>query len=115
MSRRLPALLVCLSIERVKEVPREHWEATPVRQIAQECSGRNTIRPDTDAMQALSRMQRLRVSRLMVTENDRVVGIFSLRDVMKLMELRVELDDHAASDDEEPTPTTLEREFTPSR
>ncbi|MGC1272983.1 MAG: site-2 protease family protein [Planctomycetaceae bacterium] len=103
-------LVGCLSIDRVKEVPREEWETTTVRHVAQHCSGRNTIHPETDAMQALSRMQRLRVSRLMVTENDRVVGMFSIRDVMKLMELRVELDDHAPGDEEPPDSREIERE-----
>ena len=108
-------LVGCLSIDRVKEVPREMWESTTVREVAEGCSGRNTVTPETDAMKALSRMQRLGVSRLMVTQGDRVVGIFSIRDVMKLMALRIELDDHAGADEEEPRPQEVEREFTGAR
>ena len=89
-------------------------EAT-VRAIAEGCSGRNTVRPDTDAMQALSRMQRLGASRLMVTDAGRLVGIFSVKDVMKLMALRVELDDHAPGDDEPPSPREVDREFSGAR
>jgi Zn-dependent protease len=100
----------CLSIDRVKDVPRDEWDTTIVRQVAEPCSGKNTVRPETDAMQALSRMQRLRTSRLMVTENGRVVGMFSVRDVMKLMELRVELDDRDADEDEPPEPREIERQ-----
>ncbi|HEX6984619.1 MAG TPA: CBS domain-containing protein, partial [Planctomycetaceae bacterium] len=108
-------LIGCLSVDRVKQVPREEWEATTVREVAEGCSRRNTVSPETDAMTALSRMQRLGLSRLMVTQGDRVVGIFSLRDVMKLMALRVELDDHAGPDDEEPRPRDIEREFVGTR
>lgn len=108
-------LLGCLSIDRVKKVPRDEWDTTTVRHVTDPCSGGNSIEPEADAMQALSRMQRLRVSRLMVVEDDRVVGIFSIRDVMKLMELRVELDDHSAPGNEEPLSRPAERELEPSR
>jgi Zn-dependent protease len=107
-------LIGCISTSQVKSVPREDWESTTVGEVAEQCSGRNTISPFADAMSALSRMQRLGVSRLMVTEGDRVVGMFSIRDVMKLMELRVELDDQTPSD-EEPDPRAVQREFSEAR
>src|SRR5690606_31568759 len=103
-------LIGCISTDHLKSLPCDEWPTTTVREVAEQCSGRNTIAPDTDAMRALSRMQRLRASRLMVTNEDRLVGIFSLRDVMKLMELRVELDEDADRPDE-PDPRQVEREF----
>lgn len=107
-------LIGCISTKRLKELPREEWDTTIIREIAEGCSGRNTLRPDTDAMSALSRMQRLGVGRMMVTEGDQLVGIFSMRDVMKLMALRVELDE-SDEYDEESFVREGEREFSAPR
>jgi len=43
-------------------------------------------------MEALSIMNRNGVSRLMVGEGERLLGIVSLKDMMKLLSLKVELD-----------------------
>ena len=107
-------LIGCVSTDQLKTVPREQWETLSVREIAEHCHGGNTISPDTDAMKALSRMQRRGVSRLMVTVDHRLVGIFSIRDVVKLMALRVELD-NAAERDDELAPRESERELSGAR
>jgi len=40
----------------------------------------------------LSRMQRSGNSRLMVTENGRLVGIVTLKDMLKLLALKIDLE-----------------------
>ena len=43
-------------------------------------------------MKALSRMQRAGNSRLMVTENGQLVGSVTLKDMLKLLALKIDLE-----------------------
>ena len=88
-------LVGCVTLQSVKEVPREKWDWVRVRDITRSCTPDNSIPPGTDAMDALTRMQRHRVSRLMVVEDGRLVGIVTLKDLMALLSLKVELDQEA--------------------
>lgn len=51
-----------------------------------------TIPPNADAMEALAKMQRSGLSRLLVTEQDQLVGILSLRDLLSFLNLKIELE-----------------------
>jgi CBS domain-containing protein len=64
-----------------------------VGEIAQKCTPDNTIEPEEDATKALSVMNRNGASRLMVVEGGRLVGIIALKDMLKFLSLKVELDE----------------------
>ena len=51
-----------------------------------------TITPDADALDALSRMQRTGSSRLLVTDGDRLKGLLSLKDLLRFLNLKLELE-----------------------
>ncbi len=85
-------LLGCVTARQVKELPREEWESTTVGALAKHCSPENVVRPDTDAMQALSAMSRNGVSRLMVAEGDQLLGILTLKDLLRFFSLKMELE-----------------------
>lgn len=84
-------LLGCVTINQVKEVPKEKRETTRVDELANACSQDNTIDANEDAMKALSIMNRLHLSRLMVAEGSKLVGIIALKDIMKLLSLKIDL------------------------
>ena len=86
-------LVGCITTRDIKEVPREEWGEKSIREVVSSCSADNTISPEADAMQALSTMNRTGASRLMVTEGDRLVGIIALKDMMRLLSLKVELEE----------------------
>lgn len=86
-------LVGCVTTKQVKEIPREEWRQKNVREIAISCSPQSTIDPKTDAIKALSIMNRTGASRLMVTEGDRLVGVVSLKDMLGFLSLKVELED----------------------
>ena len=86
------ALVGCITINRIKEVPREEWETRTVGELASGCDGENTVSPDTDAIRALSRMHRSGASRLLVVENGRLAGILSLKDLLQFLAMKVELE-----------------------
>jgi Zn-dependent protease/CBS domain-containing protein len=85
-------LVGCITTKEVREIPREQWGEKTVGELADPCSTENTIRPDADAVQALSTMRRNNASRLMVVENDKLMGIIALKDMLEFLNLKVELD-----------------------
>ncbi len=86
-------LVGCVTLNQVKNIPKEERKRHSVKELAEECSENNTIGPDDDAMKALSNMSKTQSSRLMVVEGDRLVGVISLKDMMGLLSLRIDLEE----------------------
>ena len=86
-------LVGCVSTKEVKDIRREQWGQKMIGELAADCSIDNTVAPDTDAVKALALMNRTGVSRLMVTEGDRLVGVITLKDLLKFLSLRMELEE----------------------
>ncbi len=82
--------------------PREEWGQHTVAEVMHHDLRAITVRPDTDALQALARMQRTGMSRLLVTEDGRLVGIVSLKDLLRFFQLKLQLEDEGKPD--EPSP-----------
>jgi Zn-dependent protease/CBS domain-containing protein len=83
-------LLGCVTDRHVRSLPREDWERQTVGALADRCSPENTIQASTDALEALSRMSRTGASRLMVVDGDRLLGILSLQDLLRVFSLKME-------------------------
>jgi Zn-dependent protease/CBS domain-containing protein len=84
----------CVTTRQVKEIPRTEWDQHTVGEIATPCSSENTVAEDTDAMKALSRINRTKNSRLMVVDkNNQLVGILSLKDLLQFLSLKLDLED----------------------
>ena len=58
------------------------------------CTGKNTIGPEEDAVKAISKMSQTLLSQFMVVEQDRLVGIMALKDTLKFLSLWVELENY---------------------
>lgn len=85
-------LLGCVSTDQVKAVPREEWHRRAVADVMDRCTPDNTVSPNADAMEAWMQMSRTGSSRLLVEERGRLIGILSLRDLMRFMSLKFDLD-----------------------
>ena len=86
-------LIGCITTKQVKEIPREVWGTKTVVEVAAPCSAENTIEPGADSVQALTLMRKYNASRLLVAEGGHLVGIITLKDLMKFLALKVELDE----------------------
>jgi len=86
-------LIGCITTREVKEVPRNEWDRRTIGEIARPCSCDNTITPDTDAMKALSNMNKRGVSRLLVVDGDRLAGIIALKDLLGFLALKLDLEE----------------------
>jgi Zn-dependent protease/predicted transcriptional regulator len=82
----------CVTTQQVKEIPRDTWERHTVGELAQPCSNENTISPQTDAMQALTIMNRTGNSRLVVMDKGQLVGLITLKDMLKFLALKIDLE-----------------------
>ncbi|MCK5392113.1 MAG: site-2 protease family protein [Deltaproteobacteria bacterium] len=85
-------LIGCVTTRMIKEIPKEDWKLRKVVEIVSPCTEENSIRTDTDAMDALSTMYRSGNSRLMVLEDGKLVGIIVLKDMMKFLSLKMDIE-----------------------
>jgi Zn-dependent protease/CBS domain-containing protein len=85
-------LIGCVTTRQIKDMPKIEWDNTTVGALAGQCSPENTVRPDTDALTALSAMSKTGASRLMVAEGDQLLGILTLKDLLRFFSLKMELE-----------------------
>jgi Zn-dependent protease len=86
-------LIGCVTIKQVKEVPRNRWRTTRLGDIVDGCSKENTIPVGMHAADALSMMQKSGRGRLLVTDGDRLAGVIVLKDLLRRLALRAELEE----------------------
>ena len=78
--------------QALAEMPRTEWDRHTVGEVMQRDLDAVAVRPDTEALEALSKMQRTGVSRLLVTDGDRLVGIVTLKDLLHFLALKLDLE-----------------------
>jgi Zn-dependent protease len=85
-------LIGCVELKQVKDVPREERSEKTVEDIMKSCSPDNTVRPDEDAVKALSIMKQKNRSRLMVVDDHKLIGVVALKDMLEFLNIKVDLD-----------------------
>ena len=85
-------LLGCITLNRVKQIPREEWSSHRVGELITQCGDDNAIDADAEAIDALSRMNKTQASRLVVVKDNKLVGVVTLKDLLKFLSLKVELE-----------------------
>ncbi len=83
----------CVTTKDIKQIPKEDWDTTKVGDVADECDGGNTISPSDDVLEAFKKINREGNSRLLVAEDGHLEGILTLKDLMKFISLKVELEE----------------------
>jgi len=83
----------CVTLADVKRLPRDQWPQHHVDSLVHACSDANTVSPDADAMDVLSKMSRDKISRVMVVDDGQLRGIVSLKDLLEFLSLKVELEE----------------------
>lgn len=85
-------LIGCVGTEQAAKIDRAAWENTRVAEIMSRCEREDMVASDGDALAALAQMRRNGKSRLWVVDRGRLAGILSLRDVMGLLQAKLELE-----------------------
>ena len=74
------------------KIPRREWEQHTVAEVMRHDLNDLTISPEADALEALRKMESSGVNRLLVTEGDHLAGIITFKDLMRFLNLRLELE-----------------------
>ncbi len=84
-------LVGCISMSQLKDLPRSAWEETTIGDIAADCAD-NSIAPQTDALEALGKMKSSEKSRLLVMQGKTLSGVITLKDLLRFLSLKIELE-----------------------
>jgi len=85
-------LLGAVGLSQIKHVPQLQWHTVQVREIMSPCSPDNMIDANADAVWAISLMQRSGNSRLLVIDGGRLAGVVALKDILRLLALKLDLE-----------------------
>jgi Zn-dependent protease len=81
-----------INTRALERIPKDEWDRHSVEEVMQHDVNSISVSPETDALEALGRMQRTGSSRLLVTEGDHLVGIVSLKDLLRFLHMKIELE-----------------------
>lgn len=83
----------CITVQQVKQLPRESWGDYHVRDALSPCTQENTVSPTEDSVNLLGKMRSTGQSRVMVVDEGQLVGIITLKDLLHFLALKVELEE----------------------
>jgi Zn-dependent protease/CBS domain-containing protein len=81
-----------ISTQALARFPRAEWDRHTVAEVMRQDLQAVTVSPQTDALEALGRMQRTGASRLLVSNGTQLLGIVSLKDLLRFLNLKIELE-----------------------
>jgi len=80
-----------VTLHNVKDIPKQKWNSTYIREAMIPLNADLIVGPDLEVFNALRKMIRNKVGRLIVVEDHKLVGFLSQRDVMRLFEVKSDL------------------------
>lgn len=81
-----------ITTKQLEQVRREDWPEIAVATVMCRDLEQLSVAPESDAFEALQRMQRVDCSRLLVVDKGELVGILSLRDLLEFLDLKLQLE-----------------------
>ena len=82
-----------MTTRALSQVPRDEWSRRTVGELMQRDVAAVSIAPDAEAIDALKKMQRTGSTRLLVMQGEELVGIVSLKDLMRFLRLKLGLEE----------------------
>jgi len=89
----------CVSTQTLSRYPRGEWEMHTVADVMERDWKDLSITPDDDALKALAKMRSAGLSRLLIVEGEKLVGIVSRKDLLRFLQLKLELEGEEEHDD----------------
>jgi len=85
-------LLAIVTLQCVRALARDRWNSTTVSDVMVSCEPAVTIQPEVAAADAMAKMARQRLGRLLVTDTTgQLVGIVTNGDLMRATQVRIDL------------------------
>lgn len=85
-------LLGIVTVHLIKELPQEKWPQYSVRDVMIPVSDALVIQSDAEIMECLNKMTNNEFGRLLVVEGEKLVGIISQRDILRLLDFRSKIE-----------------------
>lgn len=85
-------LVGSISFNDIKQTQKEKWPSLRVREIMQTCPSENVIDADTKVIRVLQLMSAQNNGRLIVTKAGKLYGIITLKDLMSVIFIRMNLE-----------------------
>jgi len=82
-----------ITLQALKAVPREEWQHLLVDKVMHPLNPDNSITPDTPIKDALTQMNDTGLSRLLVMEHKKMIGIVTLKDLLEFLTVKMELEE----------------------
>ncbi|HEX5442613.1 MAG TPA: site-2 protease family protein [Pirellulales bacterium] len=98
-----------ITTQVLSQLPRSEWGAHTVGELMNRDLGSVSIAAEADALDALGHMQRQGVSRLLVTAGNKLLGMVSLKDLLRFLDLKLELENEAGAAVHEPQALDADR------
>ncbi|HEY7535552.1 MAG TPA: site-2 protease family protein [Thermodesulfobacteriota bacterium] len=84
-------LIGMVSVNQIKNVPKDNWHEKRVRDIMMKASDIQVIGSEDEATNALNLLMRNELGRLPVVDGQKLVGIITRRDIMTLLMIKSDL------------------------
>lgn len=85
-------LLGIVTVHLIKELPQDKWPQYSVRDVMIPISDALVIESDAQIMECLNKMTNNEFGRLLVVEGEKLVGIISQRDILRLLDFRSKIE-----------------------
>jgi Zn-dependent protease len=85
---KLGSVTGLLTLSSIKSTPKDRWDETMVAEVMQELIDETRLGPDDTIMDALKIMSETNQGRLLVMDDDKLVGIISKRDILKTLQIK---------------------------
>lgn len=86
------ALIGCVKMQHIRQLSRDEWETHTVSDCMERCNDENSVHPDEDPMNALTKMNKTKASRLLVVEDGKLKGIVALKDLLRFLSFKIDLE-----------------------
>lgn len=84
-------LMGIITLHDVKEIPRENWAETRIKEVIVPLKPGLIVRPEDEANEALMRMAKEEVGHLLVVEKGILAGMVTKSDIIRLIRVKSEL------------------------
>jgi len=85
-------ILGILTLHDIKHIQRSKWQETTAKQVLIPLNPDLVIHPSTQTMDALAQLARNGIGRALVIDRDKLIGIISQKDIMRLFEFKSEIE-----------------------
>lgn len=84
-------LIGCVTTNQVRQMPKEEWDRHQVGEVVRPCSPEDTVTPDTDAINAMQKLEQSGDGELLVTERNHLLAVVTPRDIVNFLAAKLRL------------------------